>query len=76
MIVSKEEIQKAKEKLGIKNAEWIAEILEIEQFDERNLKGLCPFHNEDTPSFIYDKKRYQDHCFGACGRSYDISTPS
>ena len=72
MIVSKEEIQKAKEKLGIKNAEWIAEILEIEQFDERNLKGLCPFHNEDTPSFIYDKKRYAYHCFGACGRSYDI----
>lgn len=72
MLVNKEEIHKAKEKLGVDNAYWMAEILNLQQFDERNLKSLCPFHSEDTPSFIYDKKRFAWHCFGVCGRSYDI----
>lgn len=72
VLVNKEEIRKAKEKLGVDNAYWMAEILDLQQFDERNLKSLCPFHSEDTPSFIYDKKRFAWHCFGVCGRSYDI----
>ena len=51
-------IEKAKAKLGNENAFLIAEILDVQQFDERNLKGLCPFHDEDTPSFVYNKKNY------------------
>lgn len=72
MVVSREDIHKAKEKLDVDNAYWMAEILELQEFDEHNLKSLCPFHKEDTPSFIYDKKRFSFHCFGACGRGYDI----
>ena len=72
MLVSKENIHKAKEALGVDNAYWMAEVLGLEKFDEVNLKSLCPFHTENTPSFIYDKKRYAWHCFGSCGRSYDI----
>lgn len=50
----------------------IAEELHIADFDEKNLKCCCPFHQEDTPSFIWNSKALSFHCFGACGRSYDI----
>ena len=50
----------------------IAKELNIEDFDERNLKCCCPFHQEKTPSFIWNRKTGRFHCFGACGQSYDI----
>lgn len=50
----------------------IAKELNIEDFDERNLKSCCPFHQEKTPSFIWNKKTGRFHCFGSCGQSYDI----
>ena len=32
----------------------------------KNYKGLCPFHNEDTPSFVVSPDKNIAHCFG-CG---------
>lgn len=37
----------------------------------RNYKGLCPFHQEKTPSFIVFPDGQNYHCFG-CGANGDI----
>jgi DNA primase len=38
-----------------------------------NFKGLCPFHNEKTPSFIVFPDSQNFHCFG-CGKGGDLFT--
>lgn len=37
----------------------------------RTVKGLCPFHNEKTPSFTVNDEQGFFHCFG-CGQSGDV----
>src|SRR5687767_10694385 len=39
----------------------------------RNMKGLCPFHQEKTPSFVVFPESQNFHCFG-CGRGGDLFT--
>lgn len=34
-------------------------------------KGLCPFHKEDTPSFVVYPERRNYHCYG-CGEHGDV----
>lgn len=71
MLIEKNDIEKAKDKLGDNNAFLMAELLELENFDDKNLKACCPYHNEDTASFIYNKKNKTFHCFG-CNKTVDI----
>lgn len=71
MLINKKDIEKAKKKLGNDNAFIVAELLELDNFDEKNLKACCPYHNEDTASFIYNKKAYNWHCFG-CNKTVDV----
>jgi len=37
----------------------------------KNMKGLCPFHNEKTPSFFVSKERQLFNCFG-CDEKGDV----
>lgn len=39
----------------------------------RNVKGLCPFHNEKTPSFVVYPESHSFYCFG-CGAGGDVVT--
>lgn len=57
-----------KQKLPV--AEFLRSYLQLSPAG-KNLKALCPFHQEKTPSFIVSPERQTWHCFG-CGEGGDI----
>jgi len=49
----------------------IGEYIKLRKTGAQNYSGLCPFHNEKTPSFSVHATRQFFHCFG-CGVSGDV----
>ena len=46
---------------------------ELKPAGQRRMTGLCPFHEERTPSFGIDPVEKLYHCFG-CGAGGDVFT--
>jgi DNA primase len=51
----------------------IGETVTLRSAGGGRLKGLCPFHDEKTPSFSVNPQNGFYHCFG-CGQSGDVIT--
>lgn len=51
----------------------IGEYVQLRKSGAQNYSGLCPFHNEKSPSFSVHQSRQFFHCFG-CGVSGDVFT--
>jgi DNA primase len=49
----------------------IGDYVKLKKAGAQNFSGLCPFHNEKTPSFSVHATRQFFHCFG-CGVSGDV----
>lgn len=68
--IPEEKIQDIKDQLDIVNI--ISDYLELKPSGQ-NYIGLCPFHNEKTPSFTVSRSKGIFHCFG-CGVGGDAIT--
>lgn len=67
--VSKEIIEDIRSRCDI--VELIGIFVQLRRAGTNTYKGLCPFHQEKTPSFHVDAARQTFHCFG-CGKGGDV----
>lgn len=70
MRYSEEILDEIRNRLDI--VELISEYVSLKP-SGKGYKGLCPFHQEKTPSFMVDSGRQIFHCFG-CGEGGNIFT--
>lgn len=71
--IEKEKIMEAKNKIGDKAADMIANLLNLQHYNSSRRIACCPSpsHDDSTPSFSYNPKTNTYYCFG-CGYSVDI----
>lgn len=65
---SEEVIQKVKEQNDI--VDVVSDVVRLKRAG-RNYSGVCPFHNEKTPSFTVSKDKQIYKCFG-CGEAGNV----
>ena len=66
--ISNESIEHLKESVNI--VDVISRSVDLKRAGA-NFKGLCPFHNEKTPSFVVSESKQFFTCFG-CGARGDV----
>jgi DNA primase len=69
-LISDETVSQIRERADI--VEVVGEHVQLRR-SGANYKGLCPFHQEKTPSFNVNANRQMFHCFG-CGEGGDVFT--
>ncbi|MFC7380585.1 DNA primase [Sphaerisporangium rhizosphaerae] len=69
--ISDEDIALVRERSSI--ADVVGEHIQLRNAGGGNLKGLCPFHEEKSPSFNVTPSRGYWYCFG-CGEGGDVIT--
>jgi DNA primase len=67
--IREEDIAEVREKVRID--EVIGDYVTLRSAGGGSLKGLCPFHDEKSPSFNVNPQRRGYHCFG-CGEGGDV----
>lgn len=67
--VSKDVIEEIRSRCDI--VDLIGSFVPLKRSGTNTYKGLCPFHQEKTPSFHVDASRQMYHCFG-CGKGGDV----
>ena len=65
--MAQDNVQRVKERLDI--VDVVGSKVQLRRAG-RNFKGLCPFHQEKTPSFVVFPESQSYHCFG-CGKNGD-----
>jgi DNA primase len=70
-LIKREDIDELRSRTRID--EVIGEFVTLKTAGIGSLKGLCPFHDEKTPSFTVRPQVGMYHCFG-CGESGDVFT--
>ncbi len=68
--ISEDDIERVRESTDIVNI--ITDYLPLKKTGTNHV-GLCPFHNEKTPSFTVSEAKQFFHCFG-CGEGGDVVT--
>ena len=58
-------------KMRVNLADVVSRVVTLKKAGAGRLKGLCPFHNEKTPSFNVDSDKGFYKCFG-CGKAGDL----
>ena len=69
MLIPQDVVDEAKKNFGRQAVDIIVKDLDIKDFDEKALKGRCPFHSEETASFVWNDSEMYFKCFG-CGSVY------
>ncbi|WP_116113439.1 DNA primase [Austwickia chelonae] len=70
-LIKDEDVQAVKERANLE--EIVGEHVTLRRAGIGSLKGLCPFHDEKTPSFTVRPSVGSWHCFG-CGEGGDVIT--
>ncbi|XOB61465.1 DNA primase [Campylobacterota bacterium DY0563] len=66
-MITKDSIENLKNHLDV--VDVVSQFLELKK-SGANFKACCPFHGEDTPSFVVSPQKQIYHCFG-CGAGGD-----